>query len=105
MLDLFPKLWMTDYEKVPSLSLEDDCDTCPTDPSPAAEASVPKVQVSQSPYLDVFYGHKTPRITLDTGATANLIRRSTAEWLGVAITRSSQSASQADGHSQLTVTG
>ena len=37
--------------------------------SPAAEASVRKGQVSQSPYLDVFYGHKRPRITLDTGAT------------------------------------
>ena len=77
------------------------------DPSPddTQGTSVRKVQVSQSPYLDVFYNHKTPRITLDTGATANLIRRSTAEWLGVSITQSSQSASQADGHSQLTVSG
>ena len=66
---------------------------------------VRKVSVGQSPYLDVFYKHHTPRIVIDSGATANLIRRSTADSLGAKITKSSQSAGQADGLSQLSVTG
>jgi len=75
--------------------------------SQSAETSpvVRKVMVSQSPYLDVFYRHHTPRIIIDSGATANLIRKSTADALGVRITQSSQSAGQADGLSQLSVSG
>ncbi len=70
-----------------------------------APASVRKVQVSQSPYLDAFYLHHTPRITIDSGATANLISKSMVDTLGVTMTRSSQSAGQADGISKLKVLG
>ena len=33
-----------------------------------------KVQISSSPHINAFYGHKTVCITIDIGATANLIR-------------------------------
>ena len=38
-----------------------------------------RVQTRQSPYVDVFYGHQTTRIVMDSGATGNMIRRSTAQ--------------------------
>lgn len=64
-----------------------------------------RVQVSQSPYFDTFYGHQPVRVTLDSGATGNMIRASAARSLGVEIEESSQSASQADGRSPLNVVG
>jgi hypothetical protein len=63
------------------------------------------VQVSQSPYLDLFHGHDTLRITIDSGATGNMIRASAATRLGVKIMPSSQSARQADGSSTLDILG
>ena len=45
-----------------------------------------KVQISSSPHINAFYGHKTVCITIDIGATANLIRHATAEWLGLSTT-------------------
>ena len=73
----------------------------PHEPSP----TIRKVQVCSTPYIDVFYRHKTPRITIDSGATANLVRKSTADWLGLTISKSTQAAGQADGTSQLDVVG
>lgn len=64
-----------------------------------------RVQVRQSPYMDIFYGHHTARVTIDSGATGNMIRLSTATALGVDIQTSSQSAHQADGSSPLKVVG
>ena len=64
-----------------------------------------RVQVRQSPYLDMFYDHHTVRIVIDSGATGNMIRHSAVKRLGVRIQKSSQSASQADGTSPLTVLG
>ncbi len=68
-------------------------------------ASVRKVQVSQSPYLDAFYLHHTPRFTIDSGATANLISKSMVDTLGVTMTRSSKPAGQANGISKRKVIG
>lgn len=69
------------------------------------DTSIRRVLVRQSPYIDTYFGHKTPRITIDSGATANLVSRAAAEWLGVNITASTQSAGQADGVSKLNVVG
>lgn len=63
------------------------------------------VQVRQSPYFDAFLHHHTLRITIDSGATCNMIRLSTVKRLGIDIKASSQSARQADGHSPLKVVG
>lgn len=64
-----------------------------------------RVQTRQSPYLDVFHGHQTSRIIIDSGATGNMIRQSTAKRLGAKIAPSSQSVHQADGSSPLKVIG
>ena len=64
-----------------------------------------RVQTRQSPYFDVFYGHYTVRVTLDSGATGNMIRHATAVRLGLRITPSAQSVHQADGSSPLRVMG
>jgi hypothetical protein len=64
-----------------------------------------RVQVRQSPYIDAFHGHRPIRITIDSGATGNMIRASTARDLHATVTKSSQSAHQADGSSPLFVTG
>ena len=45
------------------------------------------------------------RLTIDSGATGNMIRQSTAVRLGCGIKKSSQSAHQADGSSPLTIIG
>lgn len=64
-----------------------------------------RIQVRQSPYFDVYLGHHPVRLTIDSGATGNMIRASTATYLNAEITRSSQSAYQADGSSPLKVIG
>ena len=64
-----------------------------------------RIQIRQSPYLDTFYNHHDVRITIDSGATGNLICESTAKPLGVSIKKSTQSAHQADGSSPLIIKG
>ena len=64
-----------------------------------------RIQVRQSPYVDTFHNHHHVRITIDSGATGNMIRASTAERLGVKVSKSTQSAHQADGLSPLKVVG
>lgn len=76
-----------------------------TSPHQAVSSSTLRVQVRQSPYIDTFYNHHAVRITLDSGATGNMIQQSTATMLGVKAKSSSQSAHQADGSSPLKVTG
>ena len=41
-----------------------------------------KIEVRQSPYLDVFSRHHTTRVTTDSRATGSMIRHSTAHKLG-----------------------
>ncbi|CAH3139136.1 unnamed protein product [Porites lobata] len=55
----------------------------------------------QSPYIDVCHGHHIVRVTIDSVATRNMIRHSTAKHLGCPIMSSAQSVQQADGSSQL----
>jgi hypothetical protein len=64
-----------------------------------------KVTVRHSPHLDVFCGHDHVCLTLDTGATGNMIRASTAHRLHSKIDPTRQSAHQADGSSPLRVVG
>lgn len=64
-----------------------------------------RIQVRRSPYVDTFHGHIPIRLTIDSGATGNMMRASTATKLNAKITGSSQSAHQADGSSPLTVLG
>lgn len=59
------------------------------------------IQVRQPPYFDVYLGHHPVRLTIDSGATGIMIRASTPTYLNAEITRSSQSALQADGSSPL----
>lgn len=67
--------------------------------------STRRVQVKLSPYMSVFSDHFAVRITLDSGSEANLIKLSTATYLGATILKSTQVAFQADGMSSLEVRG
>jgi len=64
-----------------------------------------RVQVCQSPYNDAFYSHHPVYLTIDSGATGNMIPASSAISMEATITRSYQSAHQADGSSPLKVVG
>ena len=78
---------------------------CPETTLPTPDVVAYRVQTRQSPYMDVFHGHRVVRITIDSGATGNMIRHSTAKHLGCPIISSAQSVQQADGSSQLQVVG
>ena len=67
--------------------------------------SIGRVQVKQSPYINVFHNHHDAHITLDSGAEANMMRESVALTLNAKITKSNQTAFQADGKSPMTVVG
>ena len=64
-----------------------------------------RVNVSQSPFLHVFYSHHPLRLTIDTGAETNMMRASLARHIGAKVTKSSQNAVQADGRTPLTIVG
>ena len=82
---------------------EPDSDT--DDPGPSPSAHVFRIQTRQSPYLDMFHAHHPVRITIDSGATGNMIRYTVVQRLGCRVTPSSQSVHQADGSSPLHVVG
>lgn len=69
------------------------------------DASVARVQIRQSPYIDAFLAHHSVHITIDSGATGNMIRSDVASNLQAVVTPSSQYAHQADGLSPLHVSG
>ena len=74
-------------------------------PTPDVVAYMYHVQTRQSPYMDVFHAHRVVRVTIDSGATGNMIRHSTAKHLGCSVISSAQTVQQADGSSQLQVVG
>ena len=85
--------------------LDLDCDTvnCPaTNVQPPVTR---RVAIEQSPFMDLFFKHHPTRVTLDSGATGNLIRASFAQHIGAPIQNSSQTVYQADGQSSLKVIG
>ena len=70
-----------------------------------APTSIQRVKIKQSPVLSTFYKHHKLNLTLDCGAETNMIKHSVAIGIGAKIAKSSQVAHQADGHSQLEITG
>ena len=64
-----------------------------------------RVTTCPSPYLNVFYGHEPLRLTLDTGATVNMIHLNLVRQLNLQISPSSQIATQADGRSEIEIVG
>ena len=59
----------------------------------------------QSPYLSAYYHQFPVRLTLDTGATTNMMRDSFARSIAVPIRSASQMARQANGVTPLEVVG
>ena len=64
-----------------------------------------RVDVVQSPFLNTHYRQYPVRLTLDTGATTNMIKSSFAQAIGIPTNPASQMARQADGVTPLDVTG
>ena len=85
---------------------EEVCDllVSPTPAQPTAP-STQHVRIVQSPVLSTFYESHPVPLTLDTGATSNMIRESSARLFGFPITPASQMARQADGVTPMDVTG
>ncbi|PFX13448.1 hypothetical protein AWC38_SpisGene22463 [Stylophora pistillata] len=81
-----------------SISDTDDIGSSPSSP-------VFRIQTRQSPYLDVFYAHHPARVTINSGATGNMIRHTVVQRLGRQVTPSSQFVYQADDSSLLHVVG
>ena len=79
---------------------------CPSGVLPTMEPPVTRrVNVSQSPFLHAFYSHHPLRLTINTGAETNMMRASLARHISAKVTKSSQSALQADGRTPLAVVG
>ena len=64
-----------------------------------------RVSTQASPYLKVFHQHHSLHLTLDSGAETNMIKTRVAKEIGAIITKTQQSALQADGFSPLAVVG
>ncbi|XP_066019216.1 uncharacterized protein [Pocillopora verrucosa] len=63
------------------LDNDQEIETSPDSDSPDPDTTLPgpdmvayRVQTRQSPYMDVFHDHRVVRVTLDSGATGNMIR-------------------------------
>ena len=63
------------------------------------------VSIIQSPVLNTFYHEHPVQLTLDTGATSNMVRASAAKLYGLPVTPASQMARQADGVTPMDVVG
>jgi hypothetical protein len=89
--------------------LEDDDDQEPLDDpedSPLIDhPAARRVNVIQSPYLQCFYNQHPIRVTLDTGATTNMISHNLTQLIGLPVKPASQMARQADGVTPLDVVG
>lgn len=67
--------------------------------------STRRVCTKQSPVFKAFYGHYPLTLTLDSGAEISMIKQSVADHIGAHITKTNQSALQADGLTPLSVVG
>ena len=72
-------------------------------PVQSEEPAVLRVSIVQSPVLTTFYHEHPVKLTLDTSATSNMVRTSSAQLYGFPITLASQMARQADGLTPLDV--
>ena len=64
-----------------------------------------RVPVSPSPFIDCFVKHLTVRVTIDSGATGNMMRHDVAKRLGLPIRKPTQKSQQADGSTSLDIVG
>lgn len=64
-----------------------------------------RVVTKQSPHFKAFFKHHPLQLTVDTGAEVNMIKASTAEYIGAVVKKSSQRALQADGVTPLGIVG
>ena len=98
---------VTNEEVAASESEEDDYDAPEShhglldDPEIAAR----RVDIISSPALNVYFGAHPVSLTLDSGATSNMVRSSFARRVGMKVFPAKQRAKQADGTTSLTVTG
>ena len=74
-------------------------------PVQSEEPAALRVSIVQSPVLNTFYHEHPLQLTLDTGATSNMVRASSAKLYGFPITPASQMARQADGVTPMDVIG
>ena len=74
-------------------------------PVQSEEPAALRVSIVQSPVLNTFYHEQPVQLTLDTGATSNMVRASSAKLYGFPITPASQMARQADGVTPMDVIG
>ena len=83
--------YMVKARQIVGILSEDDDDSASSDdgqfqaPHTTENIVSNRVSVRQSPYLDTFYGHHHVRLTIDSGATGNMIRMSTVCRLGASI--------------------
>ena len=64
-----------------------------------------RVPVIPSPFMDCFVKHLTVRVTVDSGATGNLMRHDVAKRLRLTIRKPTQKSHQADGNTSLEIVG
>ncbi len=76
-----------------------------TDNAMLDQPSANRVRVIQSPFLNMFYFDQPVHVTLDTGATTNMVKASFAKSLNLPLITASQVARQADGVTNLDVVG
>lgn len=69
------------------------------------QPTVKRVSVVQSPVLSTFYLHHPVRLTLDTGATTNMVSAAFAQAVKLPVSPATQQAKQADGVTPLDVIG
>ena len=95
-------------EEVEDFAVEDeDLPVLPEQESSALidNLTIRRVDVIQSPVLHTYYQHNAVRVTLDTGATTNLVRESFVKGVGLPTVRATQVARQADGVTPMDVVG
>ena len=72
------------------LYAEDEAGEEEEDYQPSAPPIIRKVMIKTCPYMNVFHRSSTTRLTLDSGAEADLIRRDVAVALGAKIMKTNQ---------------
>lgn len=101
---------ITGIDESKSTEVDDYCEQFPgsdvdieTVALPINKLSVSRVNITASPYFYTYFRHHPLKVTLDTGAETNMIKLSTATYIGVKFEKSSQVAVQADGRTPLKI--
>ena len=88
----------THQDDIPEHS--DECDPLIDAPNPTR-----RVNIDQSPHITAHYDHNAIKLTMDCGATSNLINITAAHRLGFPLKPACQGAHQADGRTPMSVLG